>query len=107
MIEILLLPIFLVWFGLAFPIALIILGTVVWCTAHLMKDVAVPQEGDVWCPIHERRMHVKGTPRRFLVGVPFSALRRCERFGPYPIRCAKDCIYALPTVDRHAVRLAP
>jgi hypothetical protein len=107
MIEILLLPIFLVWFGLAFPIAILIVGTIVWCTMHVLKDVAVPQEGDVWCPIHERRMHVKGTPRRFLVGVPFSALRRCELYGPYAIRCAKDCLFAAPSMRRHAVRFSP
>jgi hypothetical protein len=90
--EILLLPIFLVWFGIAFPIALLILATIVWCTAHLLKDIAVPQDGDLWCPVHKRPMHVKGTPRRFLVGGPFSALRRCERYGPYPIRCSKECL---------------
>jgi hypothetical protein len=92
MIDILLLPIFLVWFGMAFPILLLIVGTIIWCTVHLLKDVAVPVEGDLWCPVHKRQMHVKGTPRRFLTDVPFSGLRRCERFGPYPIRCGKDCI---------------
>ena len=92
MTQILLLPIFVVWFGIAFPIAALILGTIIWCTVHVMKDLAVGTRGEIWCPVHERMMRVRGTPRRFLGIVPFTSLRRCERYGPYRIRCAKCCL---------------
>ena len=92
MIEILLLPIFLVWFCMAFPVLAAIVGTIVWCAFHMVHDAIVAERGCVWCPVFERQMLVKGTRRRFITGVQFATLRRCERYDGHRIRCAKVCL---------------
>lgn len=91
MLQIGLWPILAVWAGLAFVVLAGIVTIIVWSTAHLMRDEA-GTKGDVWCPVYDKPMHVRGIPRRFLVGAPFMKLRRCERWGVDQIRCGKWCL---------------
>lgn len=91
MLHLVLWPILAVWAGLAFVVLFAVVVTIAWGTAHLMRD-EVGAKGDVWCPVYDKPMKVRGIPRRFLVGAPFLTLRRCERWGTDHIKCGKWCL---------------
>ncbi len=91
MIQFALWPILAVIMGIALLIGSGIVATIVWCTAHLATDLALGAKGDLWCPVLRKSMRVTGTPRR-AVDAPFTNLRRCERWGEGPVKCAKFCL---------------
>lgn len=94
MLRLALVPVFLVWVVLAGVVALGLAATLGWCLWHVLGDILWPSRGRIWCPVLERSMRVYGVPRHSSVGVQFSSLARCERWGPYPVRCAKKCLTA-------------
>jgi len=85
-------PIFAVWIGLGILVALLIVGTIGWCTFNLASDVVLGDEGTIWCPVYKQEMKVKGIPRRFRIEAPFVGLSKCERWGDGRVRCAKGCL---------------
>ena len=91
MLKIALWPILAVFMGLAFVTVAAILGTIVWSTAHLVRDVVVGNDGQIWCPVHKQMMTVHGVPRGSILA-PFVALNRCQEYGAGRIRCGKTCL---------------
>ena len=91
MLQLILWPIFAVWMLTGLVVAAVILSTLVWSTAHQLRDEA-GINGDIWCPMLRQTMHVHGLPRRFTTGPEFCDLSRCQHWGKGPVRCAKACI---------------
>ena len=92
MLHLILWPIFAVWMLTGLVVAAVILGMLVWGTAHQLRD-EVGTDGDIWCPVLRQTMHVHGLPRRFTTGPTFCYLSRCEQWGKGKVRCAKACIF--------------
>lgn len=92
MLQLILWPIFAVWMLTGLVVAAVILGMLVWGTAHQLRDEA-GTDGDIWCPVLKQTMHVRGLPRRFTTGPEFCDLSRCEKWGKGPVRCAKACVH--------------
>jgi hypothetical protein len=91
MLQLAIWPILAVFMGLGLLTALLILGTVAWSTAHLVRDVFVGNDGQIWCPVHKQMMTVHGVPRGSILA-PFVALNRCQEYGAGRIRCGKTCL---------------
>ena len=91
MLHIALWLILAVFMGLGLLTAVTILGTVSWSTVHLIRDVFVGDNGQIWCPVHKQMMAVHGVPSRSLVA-PFVRLNRCQEYGAGHIRCGKTCL---------------
>ena len=102
MLDLFLWPVMAVWMGLAFVVGGTIVGTIAWCTMHMLRDVLVGQAGKIWCPSAQREMVVHGTPTHSTVGLPFAALSRCERWGNGAIICSKSCLLRTALLARPA-----
>jgi hypothetical protein len=90
-----------VFMGFGLLTAVIILGTVTWNTAHLVRDVFVGSDGQIWCPVHKQMMTVHGVPRGSILA-PFVALDRCSEYGAGRIRCGKTCLVQVTKPERLA-----
>lgn len=101
MLQFVLWPILAVWMGLAVLITLGIVAMLVWGTAHQLKDEA-GEEGEVWCPVLQQTMKVKGISRHTTALPEFADLKRCEHWGNGRVGCAKACL----EVDASKVRAA-
>jgi hypothetical protein len=95
MLQLALWPILALIMGIAFLIGAGIVTTIVWCTANLIRDMLFGDDGEIWCPVLKRQFHVHGTPRGSMIGIPFSGLKRCERWGEGHIECKKACLVQL------------
>jgi hypothetical protein len=90
MLALFLWPVLAVWMGLAFVVLAAIVGTIGYATVHLLYDRR-GVDGDLWCPVHCRKLHVHGVPTRFL-RAPFTSLSRCENYGSGRLRCGRWCL---------------
>lgn len=93
MMQLVLWPIFAIWMLTGLVVAAVILGMLVWGIGHQLKDER-GEDGDLWCPVMKRDMHVHGVPRRFLIGPEFIDVSRCEQWGKGQVRCSKACVHA-------------
>ena len=87
-------PVFFVWMGLGPLIGLGFIALMGWCGAHLLRDVVVGDDGELWCPVFKCAMRVHGTPRGSSVGAPFVTVSRCEQFGNRRVTCKRGCLRA-------------
>ena len=94
MLQFALWPILAVIIGLALVTAVGILGTIAWSTAHMVRDVAVGDDGQIWCPVHKQMMTVHGVPRGS-IAAPFAGLDKCQEYGDGRIQCSKTCLAQL------------
>lgn len=85
--------VFAVWMLTGLVVATVILGMLVWGIGHQLKDEA-GEDGDLWCPVMQRRMSVHGVPRHFTIGPEFMDVSRCEQWGKGKVRCSKTCVDA-------------
>jgi len=92
MLKLALWPILAVWAGLAFVVLAAIVAVLGWSTGLVLKDVAKGDEGDLWCPVHKKMMHVSGVPRRSNVDAPFTHLRTCDNWEDGKVRCQQTCL---------------
>jgi len=101
MLQFALWPILAVIMGLALLTGAAILGTLVWSSAHLLRDMVVGDDGKIWCPVHKQMMSVHGVPRGSILA-PFVSLNRCQEYGAGHIRCGKTCLVQMNQTARLA-----
>jgi len=101
MLQLALWPILAIIMGIALVTAVGILGTIVWSTAHMVRDVVVGDDGQIWCPVHKQMMTVHGVPRGSLMA-PFAGLDKCQEYGDGRIRCRKSCLVQINQTARLA-----
>ena len=91
MLQLALWPVLALIMGVALVTAVAILGTIVWNTAHMVRDVVVGDDGQIWCPVHKQMMSVHGVPRGS-IAAPFAGLDKCQEYGTGRILCRKTCL---------------
>jgi hypothetical protein len=101
MLQFALWPILAIIMGLAFVTLFTIVGIISWSTAHLMRDVAIGDDGKIWCPVHKQFMTVHGVPRGSITA-PFAGLDRCQEYGDGRIQCRKTCLVQINQASRQA-----
>ena len=89
--QMILIPVFGVWMGAGLITAVMIFGTIGWCTLHLFKDMVMGMEGKIWCPVLKQDMKVGGVPNGTIYH-PFATIRTCEQWGEGKVCCGKYCL---------------
>ncbi len=91
MLHFVLWPILAVWMGIAVCVLISIVAMLVWGGVHLLRDRFGVKDA-LYCPVQQRKLGIRGVPRRFVIEPVYSDVLRCEAWGRGGVGCTKPCI---------------